>query len=82
MMTNFPEMLQRHKKPEETGCRFQMYVIIIITLLSIHRVEIHFALWRLHKNIIFKSRSNAKNAIFKSHNNAKCTCTKPSVRDR
>ena len=32
----------------------------IVTLLStIHSVEIHFALWRLHKNTIFKSHSNA-----------------------
>ena len=33
--------------------------IIIITLSSNHRVEIHFALWRLHKNTIFKSHSKA-----------------------
>ena len=34
-------------------------VIIIITLLSNRRVEIHFALRKLHKNTIFKSHSNA-----------------------
>ena len=33
--------------------------IIIITLLSNHRVEIHFALWRVRKNTIVKSHSNA-----------------------
>ena len=33
--------------------------IIIITLSSNHRVEIHFLLWRLHKNTVFKSHSNA-----------------------
>ena len=31
----------------------------ILLLLSNHRVEIHFALWRLRKNTIFKSHSNA-----------------------
>ena len=34
-----------------------MLIIIIITLLSNHRVEIHFALWKLDKNTIFKSHS-------------------------
>ena len=38
---------------------YLIIIIIIITLLSNHRVEIHFALWRLHKNTIFKSHSNA-----------------------
>ena len=35
-------------------CEVLLYLIIIITLLSNHRVEIHFALWRLHKNTVFK----------------------------
>ena len=30
-----------------------------MTLLSNHSVEIHFVLWRLPKNPIFKSHSNA-----------------------
>ena len=33
--------------------------VLLESLDLIHRVEIHFALWRLHKNTIFKSHSNA-----------------------
>ena len=40
----------------DNGVIFDRIIIIIITLLS-NRMEIHFALWRLHKNTIFKSGS-------------------------